>query len=171
MTKTQKNISIVLGILLLYGFAYVFAFSKTLNLASQIDGFRAQKSNIQKTSQELQRLDQKYQFLDSLLIENNRSLTKPFEQVLLSQLTAFSKTHQLEIIAFGKPHIYENDQVRTLSYTIQLRGHYKDLIAAQLYLEQQRFGELIHIRYEKKKNYTTGRVYVESTLILQKISR
>jgi len=172
MTQKNKNILLVIGLLLGILIAYQYSFSKTFRINKEVTKLENQKEKYQSAPAQLAALTNKEKQLDDILKKNNvegNSLQNNILKVLntLSEDTAFT------IITFEEPHRYldETTQKTTTSYNFTLQGDYKSLIEVIYALEQKySFGNIINVHFEKKKNFRTGKNFLQCRVMLQRIN-
>lgn len=90
---------------------------------------------------------------------------------LLKNIHVFSEKNFIRVVDFKEPH-----QISKKDYTIKtsqfsLQGDYQSIITLIHALEQQTvYGEIIHIRFEKKRNYRAYKNYLQAHILLKSIS-
>lgn len=169
MSNQQKNIGLLIGFLICGFSVYNFAIKQTITAKDKYEQLLIEKNLVDNAASKIEYLNQKNSSLNTFLISNNLSIENSFQQMLLERINEFSKEKNIQIIAFNKPHKIEGDQTITETYSFKLKGGFVNLLKLINYIEQQRFGELISIDFEKKKNYKTRRSYLTVNIFLQKI--
>lgn len=87
---------------------------------------------------------------------------------LLRVLNEEALLNNLDIIDFNQPHIHLNELNETHTFTFKLKGGYVDILKTIHALEQKgNFGKIVHLNFEKKKNYRTNRFSLNATVFIQ----
>ena len=76
-----------------------------------------------------------------------------------------------EIVSFEKPHTYVADGANLLTFTIEMKGSFRDLMLFSSSLEKQQLGKISSTSFIKKRNYRTRRNELFCTILLQKLSK
>ncbi len=171
METRKKNIALVVGFVLMLFLSYQLSVKKTFELKSKIEKLSSDKELLSNAEQKIKRLQIQNKHLDSILISNDVSIDQSFEQSLVEKITKLKELHQVELISYDKPHSFEYDGAKMLSYTIEIKGDFRKMMLFASELEKQRLGEFSSVRIEKKMNYRKGRNELIGTLILQRLSK
>ncbi len=172
MTQRNKNILLVVGLLLMFFIAYRFGYSKTFSLRSEVTKLETQKLAYQSAPAQLAALTNKEKQLDEILQKNNVEGSS-LQNNILTTLNTLSNLSEFKIIAFEEPHIFtdEASQKTATTYNFTIQGNYKSLINVVYALEQKySFGNLIHVDFEKKKNFRTRKSYLQCRVLLQRLN-
>ena len=71
---------------------------------------------------------------------------------------------------FNQPHQYEMGDNSLHTYSFNLNGNYTDILKVVHTIEQKgNFGEVVHIDFQKKKNYRTNRYNLGATVFVQQV--
>ena len=133
----------------------------------------------QSAPTQLAALANKEQQLDEVLKKNNvagTSLQNNILKMLHETATTIKTTtgkDSFKIIAFETPHEYADTATgsTTITYDFTLEGTYQSLIQTIYKLEQAySFGNVIHVAFDKKKNYRTGKSSLQCKVLLQRIN-
>src|SRR5690606_32655935 len=112
-------------------------------------------------------LNKQNQQLDSLLGEYQIGGTS-LQNNLLKSLNSNSDTLGLKLIAFHKAHIFEREKLKVNSHAFTMEGSFEKLLHLLYNLEQRTiFGEVVHVRFEKKRDLRTRKERLEVELIVQ----
>ncbi|MBW1296610.1 hypothetical protein [Aquimarina litoralis] len=172
MTQKNKNIILIIGLLLVTFIAYRYSISKTITVNHQVSTLEKQKDAYESAPTQLAALSNKEKQLDEILKKNNVE-GNSLQNNLLKTLNTLSSTSNFTIIAFEEPHVYkdEGSQKTSTTYNFTLQGEYTSLIKVIYALEQTySFGNIIHSNFEKKKNFRTGKSYLQCTVLLQRLN-
>lgn len=172
MTQKNKNILLVIGLLLMLFVAYRYGFAKTFAVRKEVAALENQKQAYEAAPAQLAKLSNKEKQLNEILKKNNVE-GNSLQNNILKTLHTLSNNGGFDIIAFEEPHIYQDEasQKTTTTYDFTIQGGYKSLIEVLYALEQKySFGNVIHTNFEKKKNFRTGKRYLQCTVLLQRIN-
>jgi len=171
MTMKQKNRILLAGIVILFLTAYQFSFKKTFELGDRISQLTTKKIQLENASGKLQFLQQQNVYLDSILRSNNVSANQSFEQNLLQKVTQLKELHKVKILSLDQPHEYNTNGATVQSYTIEVKGDYRNLMLFSSNLEKQRLGTFSSVDFTKKLNVKTRRKELVCKIILQRLSK
>lgn len=167
MTNKTKNILLAVGFIILLFISYKLAISKTLELKNEYNTLKKEELLFKNTPKQLSLLKQKQKYYDSLLnkyqiqggsIQNN----------LLKTINTFSKKNNIKVVNFKEPHSFKHNEVIVKTYQFSLEGRYNDILNLIYHLEQRtKFGEVINLNFEKKKNFRTGKYYLQAHVLLK----
>lgn len=172
MTQRNKNILLVIGLLMVLFVAYRFGFSKTFAISSEVTKLENQKQVYQSAPAQLAALANKEKQLDEILRKNNVE-GNSLQNNILKTLNALSNESGFTIIAFEEPHIFtdETTQKTTTTYNFTIQGDYQALINVVYALEQKySYGNVIQVDFEKKKNFRTRKTYLQCIILLQRLN-
>lgn len=173
MKQKNKNISYIIGFLLLILIAYQFSFSKTIKAKHTYLELVESNELFSSIMQNKNLLQQQVSYYDSLLIKYQISSESSFQNNLLNTLADYAQQNQLKIINFQDPHrflINENAIQETYRFTFE--SNFNSIIKLIYSLEQDhKFGKIISVEFDKKKNYKSNKEYLHCTLYLQKITQ
>lgn len=167
MSKKQKNIALIIGFISILILCFQLAINKTLQQKKQYNTLEKQELLFKNAPKQLSLLKQKEVYYDSLLTKYQLDGSS-IQNNLLKVINAFAKDNNLKVVSFLKPHtIVENDLV-IKTYEFVIEGNYNDINQLIYQLEQQtKFGEIINLHFEKKKNFRTGRYYLQARVFLR----
>ncbi len=172
MTQRNKNIMLIVGLLLLLFFAYRYGFAKTFAISSEVSNLEGQKQAYQSAPAQLATLANKEKQLDNILYKNNVE-GNSLQNNILKTLNTLSVDSGFKIIAFEEPHIFTDEatQKTTTTYNFTLQGDYQSLLKVIYALEQKySFGNVVQVAFEKKKNFRTKATYLQCNLLLQRLN-
>lgn len=171
MTNKQKNSALIFGFIAMLFIAYQLSFRKTIEAKTSLNKLIKDRELLANAGERKMQLELENKHLDAILIKNDVSANQSFEQNLFQKITKLSKEFNSEIVSFEKPHSFQAEGANMLSYTIQLKGSFRNLMLLTSNLEKQRLGKFSSTSFVKKKNYRTGRNELATTIILQKLSK
>ena len=171
MTIKQKNRIFLGGFTVLVLISYQFSFKKTLALRTSINQLKEDKIQLENAGDNLQTLQQQNVYLNNILRSNNVSATLSYEQNLLQKVTQLKREHRVKILSLDEPHESEMDGTTMQSYTIEVKGDYRNLMLFSSGLEQQRLGKFASVVFEKKLNVKTRRIEIICKILLQRLRK
>lgn len=177
MTQRNKNRALILGLLTLLFIAFRFGIAKTITLSKEVTRLKKEEALYQSAPAQLTALTSKEQQLNTMLANNNIS-GNSVQNNLLTMLNTTSKnlsqgnTSAFKILAFETPHHYKDEQTGStvITHNFVIEGSYNVLIKTIYLLEQEySFGNVVHVAFEKKKDFRTGKSSLQCTVLLQYI--
>lgn len=167
MSLKTKNISLIIGFVLAIVICYKLGFSKTITLKKEFAELKTQKALFENGPKQLSLLKQKEVYYDSILLKYQLGVNS-IQNSLLKTINTFSSNYNLKVSGFLEPHLSSLNGVPVKTYQFSLIGEYNAIIKLIHKLEQQtKFGEIINVHFEKKKNYQTGRFSLEAFVLLR----
>lgn len=167
MTSKNKNIALLIGFLLVIILCYQFAISKTIAQKKAFNALEKENTLFGDTPKQMSLLKQKQKYYDSLLTKyqiNGSSL----QNNLLKTINTFADNSGLKVVSFLEPHIMNQNDLKTNTYKFTLQGDYNAILKLIHKLEQEtKFGEITNLHFEKKKNFRSGRSYLQATVLLK----
>ena len=171
MTQKNKNISLITGLVFVFILAYVYGFSKTIAVGNQLEQLQKQELLYKSAPSQLKALTVKEANLNKVLEANNLSGTS-LQNNLLEMLNTSSANLNFKITGFENPHLVKEPATGSniTTYNFTLSGDYNSLIQIIHQLEQKSsFGNIVHVNFNKKKNYRTGKYNLLCSILLQRI--
>lgn len=169
MSYKKKNIILIISFLTLLSFIYVFNVSKTLSYKKKLSDLLQEKEKINNSTVELKLLKEKSIYLDSILKQENISVTNSFQQIILKKINEFKKENKIELIEFNTSINVIDNNMNVQLYPLILKGSFNELLSFLNYIEQQGLGEIKNINFYKKKDYKTSKNYLLLKIQLKKI--
>ncbi|NRB84035.1 MAG: hypothetical protein HRU49_09730 [Winogradskyella sp.] len=170
MTSKTKNRLLIVGFVLMLCMSYQLSISKTIAAKQRYETLSQDALLFNNAPKQISMLRQKEKHFDSILGKyqlNGLSL----QNNLLKTIADLAKKHRLKVISFNEPHKTENDEMSTNHYQFGLQGDFNGILQLVYVLEQEtRFGEVVHLNFERKKNYRTNRYYLEAQVLLKSYS-
>jgi len=164
---------LLFGFFLLVWTAYEFSFSKTIEAHQRYKELKHQDELFSLASQNMHSLKQQDVYYDSLLKKYQISSESSFQNNLLNKLNAYSLENKLKIINFKDTHRYQlRNNASQETYVFTVEGNFNAIVKLIYSLEQDhKFGKIVSVDFEKKKNYKTYKNYLQCTIFLQRISQ
>ncbi|WP_412560633.1 hypothetical protein [Winogradskyella sp. MIT101101] len=167
MTKRQKNIVLILGFIVVLYICYQLAIQKTLEQKEQYNTLTKEVVLSKNAPKQLSLLKQKEVYYDSLLTKYQLDGSS-IQNNLLKVINAYAEANNLKVVSFLEPHITTKNDLTIKTYDFTLQGQYNAINQLIYQLEQQtKFGEIISLHFEKKKNFRTGRHYLQARVLLK----
>ncbi|WP_299550675.1 hypothetical protein [Seonamhaeicola sp.] len=167
MKSKTKNIILIIGFFLALVLCYQLALSKTLALKTEFKTLKKQDLLFESTPKQLSLLKQKQKYYDSILVKhqiNGSSL----QNNLLKAINTFADSSNIKVVSFSEPHVINQNALKINTYQFSLEGNYNAMIKLIYKLEQEtRFGEIISLHFEKKKNFRTNTYYLQAHVMLR----
>lgn len=167
MNNKTKIIMLLLGFLLGLILCYQLAVSKTFALRKEYNTLKQQEVLFENIPKQLSLLKHKQRHYDSLLTRyqlNGSSL----QNNLLKTINTFADKGNLKISGFLEPHVINQNDLAIKTYQFSIEGDFNKILELTHKLEQQtKFGEIINIHFEKKKNFRTGKYYLQAFVLLR----
>lgn len=167
MTNKTKNIVLISGFLLTLVLCYRFAISNTLEIKKQYINLSQEEVLFKNMPKQLSLLKQKQKYYDSILSKyqlNGSSI----QNSLLKTINVFATNNNLKVIGFLEPHVINHNNLTIKTYEFTVEGDFNAILKLTHKLEQQtKFGEIINLHFEKKKNFRTGKYYLQAKILLK----
>ncbi|WP_298900958.1 type 4a pilus biogenesis protein PilO [uncultured Psychroserpens sp.] len=167
MTQKTKNIALVCGFILLVIIAYKFAFSNTLETKQEYKALKNEAVAFDNLPMQLSSLKQKEKYYDSLLTKYQLK-DNSVQNSILKTINTYADSTGLKVSNFIEPHQIKQGDLSVNTYQFTLEGHYNAIITLIHRLEQNtKFGEIINLDFQKKKNYKSGKHYLQAHVLLK----
>ncbi|RNL88485.1 hypothetical protein ED312_08535 [Sinomicrobium pectinilyticum] len=167
MTSRNKNIVAVVVFLIVLFLCYTLAISNTVRTKSEYNALKTEESLFNDIPRQLSVLNEKNAYYDSLLRKYKIGGTS-MQHNLLKAVNENADELNLEVIAFHEPHIFEKEGLKIHTYDLTVEGGYNDILAFTYRLEQQTgYGEVVSLNLEKKKNFRTGKEFLQGNLLVR----
>ncbi|PWH84586.1 hypothetical protein DIS18_05350 [Algibacter marinivivus] len=146
---------------------YQLAINKTFQQKKQFNTLSQEALLFKNGSKQLSLLKQKEVYYDSLLTKYQLDGSS-IQNNLLKVINAFANKNNLKVISFLEPHKIAKNNLVIKTYGFILEGDYNSINKLIYQLEQQtKFGEIINLHFEKKKNFRTGKNYLQASVLLK----
>ncbi len=167
MNYKHKNIALIFGFIVVLALCYRFAISKTIAQKQQYSVLYQQEELFRKSPKQISLLKQKNRYYDSILHKNQLGESS-IQHSLLKTITTVSKANNITIIAFLEPHLNHKNNLTVKTYEFIVQGQYNQINQLIYQLEQHtKYGEIIHLHFEKKKNIKSGKYYLQARVLLR----
>ncbi|MFS4469594.1 hypothetical protein [Maribacter sp. 2210JD10-5] len=169
MKIDNKNKLLFLGLVVLLLASYYLAINKTLLLRKESQRLNAQVEQFKDIPKKLSVLGQRNAHYDSLLVKMDLVDTS-VQNNLLRTINQEATKNKVIVMDFNQPHIYEMGDNSLHTYSFNLNGNYTDILKVVHAIEQKgNFGEVVHIDFQKKKNYRTNRYSLGAIVFVQQV--
>lgn len=167
MSKNQKNIVLIIGFALALIICYQLAISKTLQQKEQFNALSKEAMLFKNTPKQLSLLKQKEVYYDSLLTKYQLDGSS-IQNNLLKVINTFANDNNLKVVSFLEPHTISKNDLVVKTYELVIEGDFNAINKLIYKLEQEtKFGEIVNLHFEKKKNFRTGRFYLQARVLLR----
>ncbi len=164
-----KNKLLLLGILLLLFASYQLAINKTVMLKGEHQRLGDQVVQFKDIPQKLSILTQKDRHYDSILGKMDLVDTS-IQNNLLRTINQEASKNAIKVMDFNQPHIYQMGENNLHTFSFKLNGDFTNILKVIHTIEQKgNFGEIVHVDFEKKKNYKTNRYSLGATVFVQQV--
>jgi len=167
MTHKSKNILLIIGFGFILILSYKLSVSKTLSLKKEYHTLKKEALLFENTPKQLSLLKQKQKYYDSLL---NKYQIKgsSIQNNLLKTINSYAENNKLKVISFQEPHIAMHNDLTIKTHQFTIQGNYNAILKLIHLLEQEtKFGEIINLHFEKKKNFKTNKYYLQAHVLLK----
>ena len=167
MTYRTKNMVLITGFILALILSYQLAISKTLSKRQDYKTLKKEELMFKNTPKQLSLLKQKLVYYDSILTKYQLH-DGSIQNNLLKTINIFADSSQIKVSRFMEPHTVQTGDLKMNNYQFTLEGSYHAILQLVYQLEQQtKFGEIVNFHFEKKKNFKTGKSYLQAHIILK----
>lgn len=167
MTSKQSNIALITGFILLLIVCYQFAISNTTEEKQKLDALKIESKIFENSPKRLSILKKKKVYYDSLLAKYQLD-DSSIQNNLLKTINTFAEANDIKVVSFLEPHITTKNDLTVNTYEFVLEGEYNPINKLIYKLEQEtKFGEIISLHFEKKKNFRTGRFFLQAKVLLK----
>jgi len=167
MIKKKKNILLLVGFFLALFICYKLAITKTIIQKQEYNKLKKQQILFKNAPQQLSLLKSKEVYFDSILNKHQLSGSS-IQNNLLKTINIFATANSIKVVSFLEPHVTIKEDLTIKTHQFILEGKYNDINQLIHQLEQKtKFGEVINLQFEKKKNYRTGKSYLQASILLK----
>ena len=169
MNISLKNKLLFAGIAVLLFASYKLAINKTLWLRDECQRLELQVEQFKDIPQKLSILGQKDRYYDSILGQMDLVDTS-IQNNLLRTINQEAHKNNIKVMDFNQPHIYQMGDNNLHTFSFQLNGGYTSILKVIHTIEQKgNYGDIVHVDFEKKKNYRTNKYSLGATVFVQLI--
>lgn len=169
MTSKTKNGVLLGAIVLVLFLCYKLAISNTFQLRKEYNRLQAEQTLLENAPEQLALLVKKQVHYDSILNKMNLG-NSSMENNLLRVINIEAEKNKLKLIDFNNPHTAEVNGNQLNTFDFVLEGNFTGILRTIYALEQEHtFGEVVHLYFEKKKNYRSNKNYLEARVFVQNI--
>jgi len=169
MKLNYKNKVLFLGVALLLLSSYYLAIDKTLVLRQESQFLSNEVLRFTEVPRKLSDLQHRVMYYDSILTTMDLGNTS-LQNNLLKSINREAEKNNTQVMDFNPPHsaVLSDHQLET--YSFELKGAYTDILKVVHSIEQKgNFGEIIHIDFQKKKDYRTDTHSLNATVFVQSV--
>lgn len=169
MQLDKRNKLLFLGIVVLLIASYQFAINKTILLRNESQRLNSEVEKFKDIPNKLALLNQKNVHYDSILGKMDLVDTSIQNNLLRTINQEATKTNT-KVMEFKQPHLYQVGENSLHTYSFTLNGDYKNILRVVHTIEQKgNFGEIVHVDFQKKKNYRTNTYSLGATVFVQQV--
>lgn len=169
MKIDNRNKLLFLGIVALLFASYYLAINKTLLLRKETHRLRTEVEQFKDIPNKLDILSQKDIHYDSILGKMDLVDTS-IQNNLLRTINQEASKNNIKVMDFNQPHRYQMGENSLHTYSFNLNGNYTDILKVVNTIEQKgNFGEIVHLDFQKKKNYKTNKYSLGATVFVQQV--
>lgn len=169
MQLDKRNKLLLAGIAVLLIVSYQFAISKTIVLRKESKRLHTEVEKFKDIPHQLSLLNQKNTHYDSILGKMDLVDTSIQNNLLRTINQEATKTNT-KVMEFKQPHLYQVGENSLHTYSFTLNGDYKNILKVVHTIEQKgNFGEIVHVDFQKKKNYRTNTYSLGATVFVQQV--
>eukprot|EP01090_Pellita_catalonica_P005642 TRINITY_DN1583_c0_g1_i2.p1 TRINITY_DN1583_c0_g1~~TRINITY_DN1583_c0_g1_i2.p1 ORF type:complete len:139 (-),score=17.86 TRINITY_DN1583_c0_g1_i2:39-455(-) len=129
MSYKKRNIMLLFSFIALLSFIYVFSISKTLGYKKKLIELQQEREKIDNSTIELKLLKEKSIYLDSILKQENISVTNSFQQIILKKINEFKKENKIELIEFNTSINVLDSNTNIQLYPLIIKGNFNELLS------------------------------------------
>jgi len=169
MKIDKRNKILFTGIALLLFASYQLAINKTVLLGKESKRLGMEVEKFKDIPSKLAILNQKNAHYDSILGKMDLVDTS-IQNNLLRTINQEAVKTNTKVMEFKQPHLYQVGENSLLTYSFNLDGDYKNILRVVHTIEQKgNFGEIVHVDFQKKKDYRTNRYNLGATIFVQQV--
>jgi len=169
MKINTKNSILFLGIGAMCFASYYLAINKTILLRKETQRLEVQVEQFKDIPNKLALLSQKDAHYDSILGKMDLVDTS-IQNNLLRTINQEATKNNIKVMDFNQPHRYQMGENSLHTYSFKLNGDYTDILKVVHTIEQKgNFGEIVHMDFQKKKNYRTNKYSLGATVFVQQV--
>lgn len=151
------------------GVVYKLALIKTIKLYNQSKEINSSETNINNLQSTLHLLDLKKKANDSIINKyniNNRNI----QNILLNFIDQFTYNDRILLVDFQEPISYSENNTQYLNYQLTFEGDFESILMLIHKIEnEKKFGKIISLKFQKNFDLKTGKTFLTSYILLQKI--
>lgn len=169
MKINGKNKLLGIGIMAGLALSYSLAIKKTFVLKNQSRQLAIEVAQFTDIPNRLAVLHQKNRYYDSILGSIDINSTS-LQNNLIRTVNIEAERHMVKVMDFKQPHFHKLRESGQYTYQFNLEGNYTDILKVVHLLEQKgNFGEIVHLDFEKKKDYRTSRDFLNAMVMVQQL--
>lgn len=154
------------GSIILLILSYKLGIAKTIELANENKKLTQELVLVENMPKKLATLKRKNTYYQDLL-DNYQLSGNSLQNSLLKTINRLSDSLNLKLVDFHEPHTLEENGLLQKTYMFSLQGSFINIQGLVYQLEQKtKFGEVINIHFERKKNYKLDKYFLEAKVML-----
>lgn len=165
----NKNKYLALSIILMLLLSYYLAIDKTLLLRRESIRLEKQSEQYSNIPKKLNLLLQKNKYYDSVLDGMDFNDTS-IQNNLIRTINQTAKSHDVKVMDFNQPHEYQIGETTEFTYSFNLNGNFIDILNVLYKIEEKgSFGNIVHLDFEKTRDYKTNKSSLNATALIQQV--
>ena len=165
----NKNKFLLLGVVILLIASYHLAFKKTFQMRTELKTLESQAELYNNIPHRLSILGQKNIYFDSILTKMDFNDTS-IQNNLIRTINLEARKNNVKVMDFNQPHLFQNSTSTEYTYNFNLEGDFTDILKVLHEIELKgNFGDVIHLGFEKKKDYKTLKNHLSVNVLLQQL--
>jgi hypothetical protein len=167
MKLRDKNIILLLFIVLLMVISYFFAIKKTIDLSQTYEELLSNKKNSEEYALSKVKLETKRDSLQNVL-GGFKNSSVYLQNKLLVKLDKYSKKNKVKIVSIEEPFKFEINDVVINYFRFTLQGDYVPMAKTLNQIETgSNFGEIVSLQFKKERDRRRRNVYLQVEAILK----
>lgn len=169
MKLDNRNKVLIAACLVLLVATYKLALSKTLAAQKEYSTLKSKSIRAGDIPERLALLTQKERYYDSIMRQMDLGDTS-FQNNLLRTINEQAKIRNVKVMDFNPPHVHTVNDNTLLTHSLILNGGYTHILQVIHMLERKgSFGNIVHMDFEKQKDYRKRKAFLEATIFVQHV--
>ncbi|PRP65882.1 hypothetical protein [Nonlabens agnitus] len=166
MKKYKKEVLLVLYFVILVWACYSLAIKKTMDKKNELNVLKLNTQKYEQIKNSLLMLRKREKDYDAILLENNIDVATT-RKGLLEILNGIQDSVGVRLVAYEKPHTFEENNIRTKTYRFIVEGNFNDINKTIYLLEQNVLvGRVRHLNFKVEKNYKENNKYLQAEIFI-----
>lgn len=169
MSSKTKLIALIFGVVTTLFLCYSLAVSKTIALKKEYSVLSTQTKSLQDVPRQKAVLSLRMKHYDSILSTMNLENTS-IENNLLRIINIEAQQNNLKVLDFNDSHTFVEETKTLNTFDLTLQGDFTNLLKTIYTLEAENsFGEIVHLDFQKKRDYRKRKDLLSARIFLQQI--
>lgn len=169
MSSKTKLIALIFGVVTTLFLCYGLAVSKTIALKKEYSVLSTQTKSLQDVPRQKAVLSLRMKHYDSILSTMNLENTS-IENNLLRIINIEAQQNNLKVLDFNDSHTFVEETKTLNTFDLTLQGDFTNLLKTIYTLEAENsFGEIVHLDFQKKRDYRKRKDLLSARIFLQQI--